>query len=301
MKTVEVTMPGGFASGGTWHRTALLRPLCGRDEAFLAEEARHALPAERTTALLARLLERCGTVAPVTRDLVRTLTVGDRDALLLHLRRLTLGERISCVLACPACGERMDLDLNVADLLVAPYGHEPREVYETEVEGGGRTYRVRFRLPNGADQEAAAAVFADEGLEAAEELILRRCVESSMLIEKDGERDERLPRVANLSSDAKLPTEAARSLQQLMSKLDGQAEVVLRMTCPACEGAFVLPFDIADYFFRELTELGGDVYREVHTLALHYHWGEAEIMAMPRRRRRLYLSLLADAAGKGSA
>jgi hypothetical protein len=32
---------------------------------------------------------------------------------------------------------------------------------------------------------------------------------------------------------------------------------------------------------------------EVHMLALHYHWAEAAILALPAPRRRRYLSLLA--------
>ncbi|HEX7048849.1 MAG TPA: hypothetical protein VF188_01455 [Longimicrobiales bacterium] len=42
------------------------------------------------------------------------------------------------------------------------------------------------------------------------------------------------------------------------------------------------------------------LYREVHHLAFHYHWSEAEILAMTRSKRQRYLSLLAqhlEAAG----
>ena len=35
------------------------------------------------------------------------------------------------------------------------------------------------------------------------------------------------------------------------------------------------------------------LYRDVHHLALHYHWSEGEILAMPRSKRLRYLSLLA--------
>src|SRR5687767_12541857 len=122
IETAEVTLPGGIALDGGWSRTARLRPLRGWDEEFLAEAGHSLLPAERTTALLARCLDAIGPVAPVTAATVRALTVGDREALLLHLRRLMLGERIACVLTCPmpGCGEALDLDLRVGDLLVPP-------------------------------------------------------------------------------------------------------------------------------------------------------------------------------------
>jgi hypothetical protein len=246
------------------------------------------LPAARVTALLERTLERCGSVAPVTSEFVRRLTIGDREALLLHLRRLTLGEKISCVISCPhaGCGEQMDLDLNVSDLLVAPNQHAGAETHEALVEGEGKTYRVLFRLPNGGDQEAAAAI-ATEDIEAAERLVIERCVKSVRLADDE------------TAGEVSLPPDAARALQDVMASIDEQAEIVLNLECPACERAFALPFDIGDYFQRELTRRGSDIYTEVHQLALHYHWSEAEIMAMTRARRRLYLGLLADAANTG--
>ena len=41
-------------------------------------------------------------------------------------------------------------------------------------------------------------------------------------------------------------------------------------------------------------------YEEVHVLALHYHWSEAQILALPATKRRRYLALLARHLGAGS-
>ena len=98
-----VLLPGGFWSNGVRHQKVGLRPLTGSDEAFLLDTQSVLLPAERTTALLARCLTHLGELGPAAQQptaLVRALTVGDREALLLHLRRLTLGERLTCVLHC---------------------------------------------------------------------------------------------------------------------------------------------------------------------------------------------------------
>ena len=88
-----------------------------------------------------------------------------------------------------------------------------------------------------------------------------------------------------------------------MAERDPQAETILELVCPECETAFTAPFDAADYLHRELRDHGRAVYREVHQLALAYHWSETEILAMTRQRRRLYLGLLAETAvvGAGSA
>src|SRR4051812_22660841 len=125
MESLEVTLPGGCSTDQGWIRLAVLRPLSGQDEAFLSEASAGLSPAARTTALLARCLTRLGPLAPVSAAAVRGLTTGDREALLLQLRRLTFGERMSCLVACPRpdCGEQLDLELSVADLLVPPYSY----------------------------------------------------------------------------------------------------------------------------------------------------------------------------------
>jgi len=35
------------------------------------------------------------------------------------------------------------------------------------------------------------------------------------------------------------------------------------------------------------------LYEEIHVMALHYHWSEAQILALPRNRRQRYLALIA--------
>ena len=149
------------------------------------------------------------------------------------------------------------------------------------IADNGTTYRVRFRLPTGADQEAAVSVILDDPADAAA-FLLQRCVER-VVVENGDDR----PAMA-------LPSSVARALSQQMADLDPQAELLLNLTCPSCGTASSVPFDAADYFFKELSGRQQDLYREVHLLAFHYHWGEAEIMAMTGAKRRLYLGLLSE-------
>ena len=262
-----VTLPVGVP-----HPDAELRPLTGEDEAWLLDLGGSLLPARRTTLLLHRCLSRLGPLAPVPLDAVRSLAVGDREALLLHLRRLTLGETLSCVLRCPACGEKMDLDLRVSDLLMPPVP-SGRDQHEAEMDG----IRIRFRLPTGGDQEEAAELALTDP-DAAAELLLRRCLGKA----PDG-----------------LSPRAAESLSDRMAELDPQAELRLELTCPSCEQGFSTIFDAGSHLFQELRNRGLSLYREVHALAFHYHWSEREILEMSGRKRRLYLDLLAEALSEG--
>src|SRR5437773_12011973 len=99
---VDVTVPGGRWTDAALTRAFRLRPLSGKDAVEFLDES----PRART---VTELLARC---AGLSEQAAAELTVGDREALLLHLRRLTLGDLAPCVLKCPrsACGERMDLD-----------------------------------------------------------------------------------------------------------------------------------------------------------------------------------------------
>lgn len=262
---------------GVPHRNAELRPPTGEDEAWLMETGRALLPAQRATLLLTRCLVRLGPISPVPAEAVRALPIGDREALLLHLRRIILGETIGCVLRCPApeCGERMDLDLQIADLLVPPVA-DAREWHEAVFDG----VPVRFRLPTGADQEEAAGL-ARTDLEAAAGLLLRRCLDRPL----DG-----LPAV---------PPAVAERLPDLLSELDPQAELSLELTCPACGHVFSTVFDAGGHVVQELFAQGMRLYREVHLIAFHYHWSEREILALSGRKRRLYLDLLSEALSEG--
>jgi hypothetical protein len=283
MEAVEVQLPGGVPVGEQWCRSAWLRPVTGREEEFLLNEGRQLPAAARVTQLIARCMERLGPVEPVGVEWVRLLSVGDREALLLHLRRLTLGERVSCLLRCPTCQQKMDLDLKIGELLLSPYPYS-RQTHAADIADEENSYRVMFRVPNGADQEAAAEK-AGRSLGEAEDLVLRRCIE-----QVDSAHQEKL---------AELPPVVLRELPARMAALDPQAELILDLTCPECGAVFTAPFDSADYIYRELAMEEREFYREVHSLSWHYHWSEEAVLGLSRRKRRIYLELLSDELARG--
>src|SRR5579859_1460183 len=283
MDSVEINLPGGVSVGEQWYRSAWLRPVTGHEEEFLLQEGRMLPAATRVTHLITRCLRRLGPVEPVGVEMVRRLSVGDREALLLHLRHLTLGERISCLLACPQCGKKMDLDLQIQELLFPPYAHA-KKLHEAEISDGEKCYSVIFRLPSGEDQEAAAGLAA-QSVDSAAELLLRRCIEQ--ITTTNGERISDLPPVI------------LQELPKKMADLDPQAEMLLDLTCPECNAGFVVPFDAGDYVCREFAVQEREFYREVHALSFHYHWNEDAILGLSRRKRQIYLDLLADELARG--
>lgn len=265
-----VFLPHGFAAAdGTWHREAELRPVAEQD----LWAARLPAGARAVTAFLARCLTRLGPYAPVTGEQVAALTAGDREALLLHLRRISFGDSLDCVVGCGACGARMELTLNVSDLLLPPY--EPETAWRAAAVDG---HAVRLRAPTGADLEAVAAV-AEVDREGAAEVLVRRCVHG-------------LP--------AELAPGLMEQVSELMQGLDPQADLLLDFVCPECGVPGQAGFSAAEYLMREVLARQEGLLREIHYLALHYHWSEAEILAVEPTRRRSYLRLLGllDADGE---
>src|SRR5262249_30273022 len=159
------------------------------------------------------------------------------------------------------------------ELLLSPYTHR-NKLHAAEIAGAEGSYRVMFRVPNGEDQEAVAAIAA-QSVDRAAEVVLKRCV--ARVDSKDEE---------NLSD---LPPAVLRDLPGKMAALDPQAELLLDLTCPECDAGFVVPFDAGDYICRELGTQEREFYREVHALSWHYHWSEDAVLGLSRRKRHIYL------------
>lgn len=277
---MRAVVPGGVWSDSPGahqpFREIALRAVNAEDEVLLLETAPLSV-AERANALLARCLEDGDRIAGA-------LTVGDREALLLQLRRLTFGERLEAVLCCPstACGERMEMTLAVGDLLLPPYA-DVRQWHDLTVDVDGAAYALTFRLPTANDINRAAPIARMDPDAAARELVrctVRRC-------ERDG---------ATIAPE-ELPEPVVMRLGAAMADLDPQAELDLDLRCPACERRFSMLFDTSAFFLCELDGRGARLLEDVHLLASHYHWSEREILQMPSSRRAAYLAMVAGTGG----
>jgi hypothetical protein len=268
-------LPGGvWLDDGRLVQDASVRALTGADEQWLADCPPGRPTASVLSGLLARIVTRLGERRPEPGD-VRDLLVGDRDFLLLAARRLTLGDRVGAVLACPECAEPMDLDFSVDEIPVRRPNPLQRRL-ELVVSGADdRRLEIGFRLPTGADQEALAGTDRQE----AERALLRRCVET---IDGEPVAPGALARLNGLSDP----------IAQAMQSAAPAVDLAMDLDCPACGARFGGDYELAPFLLRELHTGAGQLVREVHALAFHYRWGEAEILALPRARRRAYAELI---------
>lgn len=265
-------LPGGILRDGRRLRDFAFLPLTGAVELALAEAAEADCPMPvRVTAALVATLEQVGGEAAVPAK-VADLSVGDRQFLMGRLAvGLGLGEHWLTA-NCGSCGERFDFSVNRSDLPVKGAGEGyPFAAVETSLGP------CRFRVPTGTDQEMLA------GLDDEDEA-LRCLVERCLVALPDGYRG---------TAAAFTPGDVAR-IEAALEDVAPELAVTVQAACPACGASHVI--DVDPYVALSL-HAGGGLLHEIHLLAATYHWGEAEILALPLDRRRRYLDLIDRARG----
>jgi hypothetical protein len=285
---ITVKLPSGFWKDGICYHHAEMRLPSAQDQLDLAGDLDAMLPARCVTALLTRSLLRLGPMHPVSLDHVRSLTVGDRESLLLQFHQAFCGDRLDSVVTCPTCGQAMDVPLSAAEMLCGE-GVQPSQWYEDVFHVQGRTVRVRFRVPTGEDQELAAEIALDD-LDAAATFLLKRCI--AQVSFDSGDPTYEGPAWLD---DQSFLAALAYTLSERMAEIDPQAEVILHLSCPSCGHSFQSLLDPAEFVRHELLRAQECVHQDIHLLALHYHWSERDILALPAKRRAAYLQLLANA------
>ncbi len=218
-------------------------------------------------ALAIALLGRVGQAADGCSVDWESLAVTDIDAALLRLRQIVFGDWIRADVACPVagCGKRIDIAFGVNEYL---QHHAPRPARGADAGAREGWMRLRatavsFRLPTGSDQLAVAPARDPE-----RELI-RRCIQP--------------PDVAP-ALVRRVENAMERMAPSLAHNLSGQ--------CPECGATVAVYFDPRHFVLRELRGQADFIYEDIHLLAEHYHWSEADILALPRDRRIRYAEIV---------
>jgi hypothetical protein len=223
------------------------------------------------------LLALCTGMGP---DALAALSIGRRDALLLHTRRQTFGDTLAGWAECPECRERLEFATSVGDLLPAT-SSDPDELLLAIGEPEHFDARVgeldiRMRAPNSLDVMAIGAC-ADGA--AARRLLVERCVVCAQ-------------RGAAALSISDLGEEVVAQIAAQTTERDPLSETLLDTRCPACGARWQALFDIATFFWQELAAQAQRLLREVHLLARAYGWREADTLALSARRRQSYIELI---------
>jgi hypothetical protein len=197
------------------------------------------------------------------------ITVSDLEALLLLMRQAILGDSVSTDARCQAadCRARVDVSFRIGEYLRSRKVHMPKNVEKSMQEGWFRLSgeAIEFRLPTVAD------LLAIDGNAAPLDALSRSCIRPA-----NGKR-------------------ASRRVERVMEAMAPRYSENLRGHCPECGAPFEAYFDARPFVLGELRNHGASVFQDVHLLALNYNWLEADILALPRNRRRRYADMLRGA------
>lgn len=200
-----------------------------------------------------------------------TLPIGQRDTRLLQLRERLFGSQLALVAPCPQCGQHIESQVRVGDLVV-----DVEESEETTYVVESRGYRVTFRLPASED---LIALPGDVEADDARAWLLGRCIVEA----QDVQGQQKL--VSQLSEAV------LADIAMQMASTDPGADVELAFECPDCGHHWQEMFDIAAFFWRELRAWAQRTLRDVHVLARAYGWSEPDVLALSPTRRQIYLEL----------
>ena len=281
----NVALWAGLVFDNRRHALARIRAFTGEDEAVLMDSTRQLLPAERTTWLLTRMLERIGDLHPVSESHIRQLTVGDRERLLFALCAATFSDEMDLVSRCPfgECGELSELTLPLKEWIPPNPSIPPADWYEKQIDAGNGKRVLRFRFPTGADQEAASRQLQSQRPEQVELALIRDCLLE--VRDSDG---------APVAFEAHL-AELKPHLEAAWSELDPLGDCFAKVDCSGCDRLYTAVVDALTLFETRL-ENRGNIFEQVHRLARAYHWSERELLSLSFSRRHRYLSLV-DAQG----
>lgn len=242
-----------------------MRPLSATDVVALWERGAAKHPVDQALAILAA---GCPELVAGLPD----MPIGERDGWLVALRTATFGSPWEVWSECPACSERVELEVP-ADEIVAGHGEGGRP---PETAMRVREVDVVVRWPTSRD---LAAVAAGASVDEARRRLLLRCVVRAA---RDGEA----------LSPEQLSPEVEQAIADRLDEIEDSGEILLSIVCPACEAAWRVSFDPCASFWAEITAHARRLLRDVHALASAYGWREADVLAMSPLRREAYLAMV---------
>ncbi|HMO47491.1 MAG TPA: hypothetical protein PKB14_15850 [Rubrivivax sp.] len=189
--------------------------------------------------------------------------VGARTAALLALLRASEArEAIALTLRCAACAAPFEIELAHAALAGLAQAPPQLQVARDGAEP------LTLRLPTGDDLRAWQAL---------------------QPAARDAARRAMLARLAVAGTP--LPGDEAAAAAAL-AQADPLVSFSVACACPCCGVAAEPEIDLEGLALQRLAARQRGLLHEVHALASHYGWTEAEVLAVPPARRAKYLELI---------
>lgn len=226
----QVKLPGGMLDpfeGLT--NTAEVRELNGADEEAISKLSDSG---KALLAILDRAVVKIGE-EPAKKDMLDSLLAGDREVLLLAIRKATFGSTVKLGPSCPECGEDqiftidLDKDVEIVEL------KEEDRFFTVDCKIG----KVAMTLPTGAAQRDLIAATNKNAAEL-DSILLKHCITSI-----NGAPVVTMQQVRDLSIK-----DRRELLKAISDKNPGPRLTEIKKTCSACDQEVSLPLSLAELF-----------------------------------------------------
>ena len=229
----EVILPGGFVTGeGSLVKYAEVRELNGMDEEAIS---RAGSVGRALVVMLQRGLVSIG-MDKVQKDDLDALLGGDRDAILIGIRRLTFGDDIKFSFPCPHCNADLDVTVDLSKDIPVKELEDPltdrKFVYKSEKHGD-----IVVSLPTGSTQKKLLEN-SDKTVAELNTILLSGCVQS-------------INGFPSVGASAVLQLGMAdreKLIAEIIDRNPGPRLGEVSTTCEACGEEIPMPLSLADLF-----------------------------------------------------
>lgn len=227
-----VELPGGFITQeGSLVKSVKVRELTGVDEEIIA---RSESEAKALQVILQRGLDEIDGKKPNQNEL-DSLLAGDRDAILLGIRKATFGREVTYKLNCPSCSEEQEAIVNIDKDIEVKKLEDPYErTWETELKVG----KAILALPNGLVQRKLSQAATSKTMPELNTILLAGCVLSINGVQTTG-TDE----VLNLGM-----ADREKIASELIQRNPGPRLMEVSKACKACGKDISIPLSLAALF-----------------------------------------------------
>ena len=226
-----VDLPGGYATeSGKIIKVAEVRELNGSDEEAISRAGSRA---KALNVILQRGLVRVGEEA-VTKEALDNLLSGDRDAILIGIRKVTFGDTLDMSIRCPFCFDEhdtsIDLSTDIPQVLL-PSAEDRSWVVSTKSGPVGVT------LPTGVVQKKLMDN-ADKTSSEINTLLLGGCI-----LTVNG-----VPSMGAHTALSLSMSDRTKIIEEIIRRNPGPRLGEVKKACKACGEAIELPLSLLDLF-----------------------------------------------------
>jgi len=226
-----VELPGGYATNsGKIVKVAEVRELNGADEEAISRAGSRA---KALNVILQRGLVRVGD-EEVTKDTLDNLLSGDRDAILIGIRKVTFGETLDMSIRCPLCLDEHEstVNLNTDVPVVSLLSAEDRSWVVNTKSGP-----VGVTLPTGVVQKKLMDN-ADKTSSEINTLLLSGCV-----LTVNG-----VPSMGAHTALSLSMSDRTKIIEDIINRNPGPRLGEVKIACKACGEGIDLPLSLLDLF-----------------------------------------------------